>query len=127
MLATHHSCGAPLFRCKGKIVCPVCSSLEAGKNASEMVALASEEKLIQDKSGDFRSEETKITSSMDGETNKQIVSGDEIYSAKQALRGALISKLRDLQMRMDEEKDPDQVYKILKCIGEILNIFRILE
>jgi UPF0148 protein len=125
MLATHHSCGAPLFRCKGKIVCPVCSSLEAGKNASEMVALASEEKLIQAKSGDFRSEETKITSLMDGETNKQIVSGDEIYSAKQALRSALISKLRDLQMRMDEEKDPDQVYKILKCIGEILNILKI--
>jgi UPF0148 protein len=26
MLASHHDCGAPLFRCKGEIVCPVCSS-----------------------------------------------------------------------------------------------------
>lgn len=26
MLASHHDCGAPLFRCKGDIVCPVCSS-----------------------------------------------------------------------------------------------------
>ena len=25
MLATHHSCGAPLFRYKGQVVCPVCS------------------------------------------------------------------------------------------------------
>lgn len=25
MLATHHDCGAPLFRCRGEIVCPVCS------------------------------------------------------------------------------------------------------
>jgi len=25
MLATHHDCGAPLFRCQGVIVCPVCS------------------------------------------------------------------------------------------------------
>jgi UPF0148 protein len=25
MLADHHDCGVPLFRCKGKIVCPVCS------------------------------------------------------------------------------------------------------
>jgi UPF0148 protein len=25
MLAEHHDCGAPLFRCKGKILCPVCS------------------------------------------------------------------------------------------------------
>jgi len=25
MLAAHHTCGAPLFRCKGELVCPVCS------------------------------------------------------------------------------------------------------
>ena len=29
MLASHHSCGAPLFRCKGEIICPACS-LEEG-------------------------------------------------------------------------------------------------
>lgn len=26
MLANHHDCGAPLFRCNGKILCPICSS-----------------------------------------------------------------------------------------------------
>jgi uncharacterized Zn finger protein (UPF0148 family) len=25
MLATHHDCGAPLFRRQGEVVCPVCS------------------------------------------------------------------------------------------------------
>lgn len=25
MLAAHHDCGAPLFRCKGEVLCPVCS------------------------------------------------------------------------------------------------------
>lgn len=25
MLASHHDCGAPLFRCGGEVVCPVCS------------------------------------------------------------------------------------------------------
>jgi UPF0148 protein len=29
MLAIHHDCGAPLFRCKGEIVCPICSSSSA--------------------------------------------------------------------------------------------------
>ena len=28
MLASHHDCGAPLFRCQGDIVCPVCSFQE---------------------------------------------------------------------------------------------------
>jgi UPF0148 protein len=125
MLATHHSCGAPLFRCKGKIICPVCSSPEADKNES-VVKLALEEKLTQDNSGNLKSK-TKITSSMYGETNRQIVSGEEVYSTKQTLKIALIRKLKDLQMKMDEEKDPDQVYRILKCIGEILSILKILE
>jgi UPF0148 protein len=29
MLANHHDCGAPLFRCNGKILCPICSSSTA--------------------------------------------------------------------------------------------------
>ncbi len=28
MLATHHECGAPMFRYQGKIVCPVCDFQE---------------------------------------------------------------------------------------------------
>ncbi len=28
MLATHHECGAPMFRFQGKIVCPVCDMQE---------------------------------------------------------------------------------------------------
>jgi len=28
MLATHHECGAPMFRYQGKVVCPVCDFQE---------------------------------------------------------------------------------------------------
>jgi UPF0148 protein len=28
MLASHHECGAPLFRHKGEILCPVCSTID---------------------------------------------------------------------------------------------------
>lgn len=34
MLATHHTCGAPLFRFRGEIVCPVCSYEEMEGPAS---------------------------------------------------------------------------------------------
>jgi len=30
MLANHHDCGAPLFRYRGEVVCPVCSFEEVG-------------------------------------------------------------------------------------------------
>jgi UPF0148 protein len=128
MLATHHSCGAPLFRCKGRIVCPVCSSLEAGKGETESAPPTSEEILTQAKSDNFiRLDEAKATISIDGEMNRQIVSTDDIHSTKQALKVALICKLREFQIKMEEEKDPDQLYKVLKCIGEILSILKISE
>ncbi|VVB63042.1 Sjogren's syndrome/scleroderma autoantigen 1 (Autoantigen p27) [uncultured archaeon] len=44
MLATHHDCGAPLFRCKGEIVCPICSSSSAkpdGRPVGETDAVVS--------------------------------------------------------------------------------------
>lgn len=34
MLAAHHDCGAPLFRCKGEVVCPVCSFEKAEASSS---------------------------------------------------------------------------------------------
>lgn len=31
MLATHHECGAPMFRYQGRMLCPVCDSQEEAK------------------------------------------------------------------------------------------------
>ena len=44
MLANHHDCGAPLFRCKGEIVCPICPSSSAkpdGEPVGETEAVVS--------------------------------------------------------------------------------------
>lgn len=38
MLASHHDCGAPLFRCQGNIVCPVCSFQEEPLSAMGLPA-----------------------------------------------------------------------------------------
>jgi len=48
MLASHHDCGAPLFRYKGEVVCPVCSFEVAGAPQvppqAERSAIESEER-----------------------------------------------------------------------------------
>lgn len=36
MLASHHECGAPLFRYQGKVVCPVCDFPEEIKGGKEV-------------------------------------------------------------------------------------------
>ncbi len=35
MLATHHDCGAPLFRYQGKVLCPVCEYRDDKKTGQE--------------------------------------------------------------------------------------------
>lgn len=55
MLAAHHDCGAPLFRCKGEVLCPVCScgALEYdGKRPEEKgssISAKTDENFIDDK------------------------------------------------------------------------------
>lgn len=44
MLASHHDCGAPLFRCQGEIVCPVCSFKEEPLSAMRIPATDSDRK-----------------------------------------------------------------------------------
>jgi len=48
MLASHHDCGAPLFRCQGDIVCPVCSfedeSISTMRGPASEAVLGEEEK-----------------------------------------------------------------------------------
>jgi UPF0148 protein len=38
MLAAHHDCGAPLFRCEGEVICPVCSFEKAEVSSSTLAA-----------------------------------------------------------------------------------------
>jgi len=38
MLAAHHECGAPLFRCEGEVICPVCSFEKAAASSSTLAA-----------------------------------------------------------------------------------------
>lgn len=46
MLAAHHDCGAPLFRCRGKIMCPICPSSSA--NPDDMAIVENDEVVSQD-------------------------------------------------------------------------------
>ncbi|MDD1753545.1 MAG: hypothetical protein LUQ38_10720 [Methanotrichaceae archaeon] len=128
MLATHHSCGAPLFRCKGQVICPICSSpqegnVEAGKILSasdagqEFVTLS-----LSSKAEKKESHENAL-----GSIPKQIDNIEEIGRTKNALRVALMHKLKDLQKRMEEEEDLDRLSRLLQCMEGILKILKILE
>jgi len=128
MLATHHSCGAPLFRCKGQIICPICSIQQEGDIEIERVSSAPKGGLDSVTSSlPSNAKETELTSITLGPLAKQEEKVKDINQTARALRIALFHKLDDLRKCMEEENDIDRLNRILECMRRILEILKILD
>jgi len=128
MLATHHSCGAPLFRCKGQVICPICSSQQEGNGEAGKISSASErgqELAITRLSSSAEKKELHAIASESIPKQKEKI--EDISQTKNALRVALLHKLNDMQKSMEEEKDLDRLSRILECMEGLLKILKILE
>jgi UPF0148 protein len=151
MLASHHDCSAPLFRCKGKILCPVCSpefsnamNLKADEaestapthdrasndfhekqtpsNATRVIDPMRESLVSQ--RGKFQSPERE-SATVSQDLNKPIVAiWPEI---KVLLRNALQYKLKELSDDIRKEPDLSQLQAMLDCTEAILRILNVLD
>jgi len=117
MLATHHDCGAPLFRRQGEVVCPVCSFADepnspAGAQPSGLSGVEPDEKSNLDRAhlqerGDDLDEELRV--------------------AIGNLRASLLHKLREITAVLEDEHDLDKLKKQLDCLEGLLQVFRSLQ
>jgi UPF0148 protein len=117
MLATHHDCGAPLFRRQGKVVCPVCSfadepDLSATAQLSGLSGVDLEEKPNLDRAQLLEREEND---------------DEELRTATGNLRASLLRRLRELTADLEDEHDLDKVKKQLDCLEGLLRVFRSLQ
>ncbi len=127
MLATHHSCGTPLFRCKGQIICPVCSSLQVDEaKASASVTLPERASMKAKVEDIVQPSESEISVLHSDRIQQNITQINDIGIAKNNLKAALLNKLRNLQIKMEEENDPERLYGVLECLEIILDILKIL-
>ncbi len=149
MLATHHDCGAPLFRYKGEVVCPVCSFEEAGapqvkiqqKNfetepgrkppgKSRSSSTVEEEEVLTADFGVRRAiEETPPPEGKDdGEiAHREGVSGkrgskDETDLALEELHRTIIQKIREISEKMRDEQDLGRLKSQLEYVKEALKV-----
>lgn len=132
MLATHHDCGAPLFRCQGEVVCPVCSF----PDRSSAIALEERSGTASqlDKSGpegEPLSQKGAIESlSVRPETREAIRhEGEDVefIRAKANLRASLLRRLGELTAGLEVEQDLDKLKKQLDCIEGLLRAFRSMQ
>jgi UPF0148 protein len=125
MLATHHDCGAPLFRCQGAVVCPVCSfgmeEAPAGAEAQPSARATPQEEISK--------YEGAATQQKGAEsfTEEEPAAEESIARAKAHLRGSLQRKLLVLTAGLEEEQDLDKLKKQLDCIEGLLKVFRSLQ
>jgi UPF0148 protein len=116
MLATHHDCGAPLFRCHGDVVCPVCSYAD-GPSLPAKMQPSSLPKMETDKKS--KSDHVHLQGS------EKI--NEESMTAMGNLRASLLHRLQELTVAMEDEHDLDKLKKLLDCLDGLLRVLRYLQ
>lgn len=134
MLATHHDCGAPLFRCQGEVVCPVCSFADkpnlparappSGLSGAELDKKSNLDRAHLQERGeinDMPAVKGAITA-LKGEQDDE-----EFMAAIGNLRASLLHRLRELTAALEDEHDLDKLKRQLDCLEGLLRVFRSLQ
>ncbi len=134
MLATHHDCGAPLFRCQGEIVCPVCSFPEKADEDRFSVAGGGQSGLSMPDKPNPQRERLAAAEAENGEYLKPegVASfigekrESDVEEAKARLRASLIARLDEISGAIRSEGDLDRLKKLLDCAEGLLSVLRLL-
>lgn len=117
MLATHHECGAPLFRYQGSTVCPVCDFQEKQEIKKQEAKTGQEDRKDQKKEQEPRdlvkTQKTKAQAS-------QIADSQEISSV-------ITSKIQNIAGTLDAETDIARVREKMDCIEQGIRILKLLK
>ncbi|MCZ7401712.1 MAG: hypothetical protein O8C61_05775 [Candidatus Methanoperedens sp.] len=121
MLATHHDCGAPMFRYQGKVVCPVCDFQE--KKQEQQQKQQPEELEKQIKNG----EKQHIGQSQQNMGSPGIsgVSGS-ISQTVLPISNIIANKIRNLTASLETETELGRVKDKMECIERGVRILKLL-
>ena len=156
MLASHHDCGAPLFRCQGDIVCPVCSFEDESVSAMRRPAseaVSGEEERRQDLSraqlmqihetpsrrGIKKDRSDRSAERVEPDQSAEIGQSDrsregypsiqdevQFHSVENDLRSALLFRLHELTASLRAEQDLDKLKRLLDCVEALLRVLKSL-
>lgn len=107
MLATHHECGAPMFRYQGKTLCPVCDFQE-----KQEIKPSKEARGVQG----YKEEEP---SGMEARTPPA--------GGYQTISKVIMNKILDIAAGLEAETDLQRVKYKMECIEQGLKILELLQ
>jgi UPF0148 protein len=110
MLATHHECGAPMFRYQGKVVCPVCDFQEKRQIIEPQETGKTEKKQI---------EQGQQKKSQSLQMSPQSVDISRINDI-------ITNKIRELAASLENEAELERIKDKMECIEQGLKILKML-
>lgn len=123
MLATHHECGAPMFRFQGKTVCPVCDFQE------KQVTKKQEIKAGQEDRKDLKKEQEPqdlIKTQKTQKPQKPETPSSQISYARE-ISSVITSKIREIAGTLETETDISRVREKMDCIEQGIRILQSLK
>jgi len=121
MLATHHDCGAPMFRYQGKVVCPVCDfqeKKEEQQNQQQQEELNKRRKKTEEQQtgqGQLRSEPSGI-SGVSGSSSQTVL----------PISNIIANKIRNLTASLENETELGRIKDKMECIERGVRILKLL-
>jgi UPF0148 protein len=116
MLATHHDCGAPMFRYQGKVVCPVCDFQENKQKQQQQP-----EELDKRRT---KTEEQQIAQDQQNRGSPRI-SGSSSHPALQ-ISNIIANKIRNLTASLETETELGRIKDKMECVERGVRILKLL-
>lgn len=112
MLATHHECGAPMFRYQGKVVCPVCDFQEQKVSTEPEIRKTEEQQVGQ-------RQQIKEPARTTGTVSQP--------ADPYAISNIITNKIRNIATSLETETDLGRVREKMECIEQGLKILKLLQ
>jgi Uncharacterized Zn-finger containing protein len=127
MLANHcEQCGAPLFRFKGEIICPLCSNVDAENKQKAQGKAVEETRAAQQKTQSSAQKENKQRKTVAGTSIENMTDltarSTSCSGAEEELRELILLKLTAVAEEMQDETDSRRVFESLEIIEKGLDL-----
>jgi UPF0148 protein len=122
MLAKHCDCGAPLFKCQGKVVCPVCDGKKEEQQEENRLAVPVETKPALAPHAVMPVKKEQIAQ-LPEDRQVSVVVGDSTLN-EPAIEAVVISKINEISTRMANETYPERIKMYMEILETSLRVLR---
>ena len=130
MLATHHDCGAPMFRYQGKVVCPVCDFQERKQEHQQHQQLQQQQEQQQQEELEKRRKKNDEQQISQGQQKNRSSGTSGISGSTPApvlqISNIIANKIRSLTASLETETELGRIKDQMECIERGVRILKLL-